>query len=180
MLVQEHSVKEENLIKHTHEINIPDDEFGGTLNILVRIYVEKNTDSYNESSISFGQENEDYGLISREDVGRGFGFNVLGIGLSSVDSLDASNLTFDSSTSDQTYDGAVGGAGVLPSFDKSTQHQLCLHIFTKSKDYGSIDSVLLVVDLTLRTDHLMLDSINRGINKGYIDQGWIGRRVHQP
>ena len=38
---------------------------------------EKNTDSYNESSVFYGDVNEDYGDITK-DPSFGFGLNVLG------------------------------------------------------------------------------------------------------
>ena len=47
---------------YARKINIPDDELGGILTFTGKDIFEKNTDSYNESSISFGSENEDYGL----------------------------------------------------------------------------------------------------------------------
>ena len=96
---------------YARKINIPDDEFGGTISLTGNTIFEKNTDSYNESSILFGTENEDYGLISVEDVGRGFSLSSLGIGLTSVESLDAADITFDNSQqTGLTYDEAVGGS----------------------------------------------------------------------
>ena len=90
---------------YARKINIPDDEFGGTISLTGNTIFEKNTDSYNESSILFGTENEDYGLISVEDVGRGFSLSSLGIGLTSVESLDAADITFDNSQqTGLTYD----------------------------------------------------------------------------
>ena len=101
---------------YARKINIPDDEFGGTISLTGNTIFEKNTDSYNESSILFGTENEDYGLISVEDVGRGFSLSSLGIGLTSVESLDAADITFDNSQqTGLTYDEAVGGPGVRSS-----------------------------------------------------------------
>ena len=86
MLVLEHSVKVELLVLHTHEsFNNTEDEFGGTLFLLVSAASgEKNTDSYNESSIFYGDENEDYGDITK-DPSYGFGLNVLGIGTETYD-----------------------------------------------------------------------------------------------
>ena len=164
---------------YSRVIQLPPDEFGGTLNI-TGIAVEKNTEHYNRSSIKFGQENEDYGNVSSEDVSRGFSLNVLGIGLSSVDSLDAGNITFDNESSDQTYDEAVGGAGVLPSFDKNNQYDINFSISTKSEDRGSIG--FSSVGGRPYTQDRPFDvgfTHQSGINKGYEDQGWINEEASQ-
>ena len=162
---------------YSRVIQLPPDEFGGTLNI-TGIAVEKNTEHYNRSSIKFGQENEDYGNVSSEDVSRGFSLNVLGIGLSSVDSLDAGDITFDNESSDQTYDEAVGGAGVLPSFDKNNQYNINFSISTKSEDRGSIG--FSSVGGRPYTQDRPFDvgfTHQSGINKGYEDQGWINEEA---
>ena len=165
---------------YARKINIPDDELGGILTFTGKDIFEKNTDSYNESSISFGSENEDYGLISREDVGRGFGFNVLGIGMSSVDSLDNSALTFDSSTSDQTYDEAVGGAGVLPSFDKNQQYDINFASNSTAEDYGVLGFSSVGGRPYTRTYPSDTGFDQQSINKGYIDYGWIDEPTPTP
>ena len=164
---------------YSRVIQLPPDEFGGTLNI-TGIAVEKNTEHYNRSSVKFGQENEDYGNVSSEDVSRGFSLNVLGIGLSSVDSLDAGDVTFDNESSDQTYDEAVGGAGVLPSFDKNNQYNINFSISTKSEDRGSIG--FSSVGGRPYTQDRPFDvgfTHQSGINKGYEDQGWINEEAGQ-
>ena len=165
---------------YSRKINIPDDELGGILTFTGKDIFEKNTDSYNESSISFGSENEDYGLISREDVGRGFGLNVLGIGMSSVDSLDNSALTFDSSTSDQTYDEAVGGVGVLPSFDKNQQYNINFASNSTAEDYGVLGFSSVGGRPYTRTYPTVTGFDQQSINKGYIDYGWIDEPTPTP
>jgi len=67
-------------------INHEDDAFGGTLN-LTGIGSEVNTESYNESSIKFGQEDEYFGEL---DGVPAFGFS-LGIGNTTLPSFDADN-----------------------------------------------------------------------------------------
>jgi len=67
-------------------INHEDDTFGGTLN-LTGIGSEVNTESYNESSIKFGQTDEYFGEL---DGVPAFGFS-LGIGNTSLPSFDADN-----------------------------------------------------------------------------------------
>ena len=69
---------------YSRVINHEDDEFGGTLN-LTGIGSEVNTESYNESSIKFGQEDEYFGEL---DGVPAFGFS-LGIGNTTLPSFDA-------------------------------------------------------------------------------------------
>ena len=155
------------VIKHS------EGEFGGTLFFSGKDISEKNTDSYNESSISFGEENENYGSIAVEDVGRGFGLNVLGIGMSSVDSLDAGNLTFDSSTSEQTYDEAVGGNGVLPSFDKNQQYDLNFSSNSTAEDYGVLGFSSVGGRPYTRTYPWDNGFTQQNVNRGFTDYGWV-------
>ena len=77
---------------YSRVINHEDDAFGGVLN-LSGIGAETNTESYNESSIKFGQEDEYFGELSGVPA---FGFS-LGIGgttLPSFDANDSYNLDF--------------------------------------------------------------------------------------
>ena len=159
---------------YARKINIPDDELGGILTFSGQDIYEKNTDSYNESSIFYGSVNEDYGSITKEDVSRGFGLNVLGIGLSSVDSLDNSALTFDSSTSSQTYDEAVGGNGVLPSFDKNQQYDINFSNNSTSENYGVLGFSSVggpAYDQYLYPHYTGFQQ--QEINQGYEDSGFI-------
>ncbi len=71
---------------YSRKIDLPDDQLGGTLN-LSGIGAEVNTESYNESSIKFGQEDEYFGEL---DGVPAFGFS-LGIGNTSLPSFDADN-----------------------------------------------------------------------------------------
>ena len=71
---------------YSRVINHEDDEFGGILN-LTGIGSEVNTESYNESSIKFGQEDEYFGEL---DGVPAFGFS-LGIGNTTLPSFDADN-----------------------------------------------------------------------------------------
>jgi len=159
---------------YARKINIPDDEFGGTISLTGNTIFEKNTDSYNRSSILFGTENEDYGLISVEDVGRGFSLTNVGIGITSVESLDAGDITFDNSQSTGlTYDEAVGGPGVLPTFDKNQQYNLGFDSNVVSEDRGilGISSVGGRPYTRLYPSDTGFDQ--QEINKGYEDSGFI-------
>ena len=159
---------------YARKINIPDDEFGGTISLTGNTIFEKNTDSYNESSILFGTENEDYGSISVEDVGRGFSLSSLGIGLTSVESLDAADITFDNSQqTGLTYDEAVGGPGVLPSFDKNQQYNVRFDSNVVAEDRGilGISSVGGRPYTRLYPSDTGFDQ--QEINNGYEDAGFI-------
>ena len=159
---------------YARKINIPDDEFGGTISLTGNTIFEKNTDSYNESSILFGTENEDYGLISVEDVGRGFSLSSLGIGLTSVESLDAADITFDNSQqTGLTYDEAVGGVSVLPSFDKNQQYNVRFDSNVVAEDRGilGISSVGGRPYTRLYPSDTGFDQ--QEINNGYEDAGFI-------
>ena len=159
---------------YARKINIPDDEFGGTISLTGNTIFEKNTDSYNESSILFGTENEDYGSISVEDVGRGFSLSSLGIGLTSVESLDAGDITFDNSQpTGLTYDEAVGGPGVLPSFDKNQQYNVRFDSNVVAEDRGilGISSVGGRPYTRLYPSDTGFDQ--QEINNGYEDAGFI-------
>ena len=159
---------------YARKINIPDDEFGGTISLTGNTIFEKNTDSYNESSILFGTENEDYGSISVEDVGRGFSLTSLGIGLTSVESLDAGDITFDNSQpTGLTYDEAVGGSGVLPSFDKNQQYNVRFDSNVVAEDRGilGISSVGGRPYTRLYPSDTGFDQ--QEINNGYEDAGFI-------
>ena len=159
---------------YARKINIPDDEFGGTISLTGNTIFEKNTDSYNESSILFGTENEDYGFISVEDVGRGFSLTSVGIGLTSVESLDAGDITFDNSQpTGLTYDEAVGGPGVLPSFDKNQQYNVRFDSNVVAEDRGilGISSVGGRPYTRLYPSDTGFDQ--QEINNGYEDAGFI-------
>ena len=158
-----------------------EDEFGGTINFIGGDIYEKNTESYNRSSIKFGEENEDFGSITDEDVSRGFSLNVLGIGMSSVDSLDAGDLTFDNETSSEKFDEAVGGVGVLPSFDKTNQYDINFSISTKSEDRGFIGFSSVGGRPYTQDRPFDVGFIHQtGINKGYEDAGWVNEPVNAP
>ena len=72
---------------YARKINIPDDEFGGLITLSGQDIYEKNTDSYNESSIKPGTENEDYGTLQGIPS---FGFS-LGVGNTTLPTFDGDN-----------------------------------------------------------------------------------------
>ena len=95
---------------YSRKINIPDDEFGGIITLSGQDINEKNTDSYNESSIKPGTENEDYGTLGGIPS---FGFS-LGVGNTILPSFDADNsyeLDFAENTVSENY-GVLGFSSV--------------------------------------------------------------------
>ena len=114
-------------------------------------------------------------VLSRElDVAQGFGFNVLGIGLPSVESLDDGAITFDNENANGlTYDEAVSGSGLLPSFDKTNQYESTLVPIKLDEDYGVLGLVLLVAVHTPGTYPWDNGFTQQNINRGFVDYGWI-------
>ena len=91
---------------YSRVIQLPPDEFGGTLNITGGDIYEKNTDSYNESSIKFGQENEDFGTLGGLPS---FGFS-LGYASTTLPSFDASE-SYDLDFAENTVSEDRGSIG---------------------------------------------------------------------
>ena len=94
---------------YSRRIDLPDDQLGGTLN-LSGLAAETNTESYNESSIKFGQEDEYFGEL---DGVPAFGFS-LGIGstdLPSFDADDSYNLDFGENSISEDR-GSIGFSSV--------------------------------------------------------------------
>ena len=95
---------------YARKINIPDDEFGGLITLSGQDIYEKNTDSYNESSIKPGTENEDYGTLQGIPS---FGFS-LGVGNTTLPTFDGDNsyeLDFANDAVSEDY-GVLGFSSV--------------------------------------------------------------------
>ena len=95
---------------YSRKINIPDDEFGGLITLSGQDIYEKNTDSYNESSIKSGTENEDYGTLQGIPS---FGFS-LGVGNTTLPTFDGDNsyeLDFANDAVSEDY-GVLGFSSV--------------------------------------------------------------------
>jgi len=157
-------------------IQLPPDEFGGTISVVGFATGEKNTDSYNESSIFYGSENEDYGTIVT-DPSYGFGLNVLGQASGTQTYDDEKNrysqdIVF--SSGGLTFDQGTGGVEILPSFDKTNQYDIDFASNHVSQDYG----VLGVSSVGgPKYDQFLYPHytgfVDQEIEKGYEDHGFI-------
>ena len=147
--------------------------------------IEKNTEHYNRSSIKYGQENENFGQIFGTDPSFGFDLQYKGIQSSSVEDYSEGTLTFDNSDQiGRTYDEAVGGAGVLPTFDKTNQYNVNFSSTVVSEDWGEIEENANTVGGPSYDQELypyntgFIDQ--RGIDAGYFDYGWINEDTQDP
>ena len=147
--------------------------------------IEKNTEHYNRSSIKYGQENENFGQIFGTDPSFGFDLQYKGIQSSSVEDYSEGTLTFDNSDQiGRTYDEAVGGAGVLPTFDKTNQYNVNFSSTVVSEDWGEIEENANTVGGPSYDQELypyntgFIDQ--RGISAGYFDYGWINEDTQDP
>ena len=153
-----------------------EDEFGGTLFFGGAASGEKNTDSYNESSIFYGTENEDYGSILR-DPSFGFGLNILGQASGTEtfdDELNKYSQDVLFSNGGLTFDQGSGGVEILPSFDKTNQYDIGFDNNTVSQDYGELGISSVggpAYDQFLYPHYTGFNS--QEINQGYEDAGFI-------
>ena len=154
-----------------------EDEFGGTLFVGGAASGEKNTDSYNESSIFFGSENETYGNITR-DPSFGFGLDILGKASGTEtfdDELNKYSQDVLFSNGGLTYDQGSGGVEILPSFDKTNQYDIGFDDNNVSEDYGTLG--VSSVGNAPKYDQYLYPHYtgfsNQEIEKGYEDHGFV-------
>ena len=153
-----------------------EDEFGGTLFFGGAASGEKNTDSYNESSVFYGDVNEDYGDITK-DPSFGFGLNVLGQASGTQTFDDEQNRYSQDvlfSNGGLTFDQGTGGVEILPSFDKTQQYDIGFDDNTVSQDYGVLGISSVggpAYDQYLYPHYTGFDQ--QEINRGYDDAGFI-------
>ena len=157
-------------------IQLPPDEFGGTISVVGFATGEKNTDSYNESSIFYGDVNEDYGNITN-DPAYGFGLNVLGQA-SGTETYDGETDTYDQdltfSAGGLTFDQGSGGVLILPSFDKTSQYGINFSNNVVSDNWGTLGIASVggpKYDQFLYPNYTGFNS--QEIDKGYEDHGFI-------
>ena len=162
-------------------IQLPPDEFGGVISLTGQDINEKNTDSYNESSIRRGSENEDYGRVDDRDISQGFGFNQQGAGMPSVESLDDGTITFDNENqSGLTYDEAVSGSDLVPSFDKTNQYNINFSSTVVAEDYGFI-GISSGGGRPYTRDYPFDNGFTQqNVNRGFVDYGWVDEVAPQP
>ena len=168
-------------LTYARVIQHSEDEFGGTLFFGGAASGEKNTDSYNESSIRFGEENENYGDITK-DPSYGFGLNVLGQA-SGTETYDDETDTYDQditfANGGLTFDQGSGGVLILPSFDKTSQYDINFADTVVSENYGDIGVSSISskkYDQFLYPNYTGFDH-QEGINRGYEDHGWINEEA---
>ena len=162
-------------------IQHPEDEFGGTLFFGGAASGEKNTDSYNESSIFYGEENENYGDIT-QDPSYGFGLNVLGQA-SGTETYDDETDTYDQditfSNGGLTFDQGSGGVLILPSFDKTEQYDINFSDTVVSENYGTLG--VSSVGNAPKYDQFLYPHYtgfsHQEIDKGYDDHGFINEEA---
>ncbi len=158
-----------------------EDEFGGTLFFGGAASGEKNTDSYNESSIFYGEENENYGDIT-QDPSYGFGLNVLGQA-SGTETYDDETDTYDQditfSNGGLTFDQGSGGVLILPSFDKTEQYDINFSDTVVSENYGTLG--VSSVGNAPKYDQFLYPHYtgfsHQEIDKGYDDHGFINEEA---
>jgi len=167
-------------LTYARVIQHSEDEFGGTLFFGGAASGEKNTDSYNESSIRYGDENQDYGDITK-DPSYGFGLNVLGQA-SGTETYDDETDTYDQditfANGGLTFDQGSGGVLILPSFDKTSQYDINFADTVVSENYGDLGVSSISskkYDQFLYPNYTGFDQ--QEIDKGYEDHGWINEEA---
>ena len=165
-------------------IDLPDDQLGGLITIVGAATSEKNTDSYNESSIFYGPVDENWGEIDG-DPGFGFDLGVQGQAVG-TETFDDETNRYDQdvlfSNNGLTYDQGSGGVSVLPSFDKTDVYSVDLSNTVNSEDFGQVgDSTVGGPDYDQYLyPHYTGFSHQSNIGKGYIDYGWVNSETNEP
>jgi len=134
--------------------------------------------SYNESSIYYGPQDEDYGSILSA-AAYGMGLNFSGTA-SNVETFDDETNTYDQdvlfSNSGLTYDQSTGGTTVLPSFDKTESYSADFSTTVVSEDLGTITEGTPIPGGKAYDQYLYPyypGFIDQDIDGGYDDFGFI-------
>ena len=161
-------------------VDTPEDAFGGDINVRGGALKVTNTDSYNESSIFYGEEDENWGSLDN-DPSYGFGLNTLG-SASGTETFDDEGNTYDQdqvfSSGGLTYDQGSGGVTILPSFDKTDQYDINFADTVVSQDWGELGISSAggpAYDQHLYPHYTGFTS--QEINNGYHDYGWINEDI---
>ena len=161
-------------------VDTPEDAFGGDINVRGGALKVTNTDSYNESSIFYGAEDENWGSLDN-DPSYGFGLNTLG-SASGTETFDDEGNTYDQdqvfSSGGLTYDQGSGGVTILPSFDKTDQYDINFADTVVSQDWGELGISSAggpAYDQHLYPHYTGFTS--QEINNGYHDYGWINEDI---
>ena len=161
-------------------VDTPELEFGGDINVRGGAIKVSNVDSYNESSIWYGQENENWGILD-SDVSYGFGLNNLGTA-SGTETFDDEGDTYDQditfSNGGLTYDQGSGGNTILPSFDKTDQYDINFADTVVSQNWGELG--ISSAGGPAYDQHLYpyyTGFTQQSINNGYHDYGWVNQEI---
>ena len=134
--------------------------------------------SYNESSIYYGPQDEDYGSILSA-AAYGMGLNFSGTA-SNVETFDDETNTYDQdvlfSNSGLTYDQSTGGNTVLPSFDKTESFPVNFSTTVVSEDLGSVNEGIPIPGGKAYDQYLFpyyTGFVDQDIDQGYDDFGFI-------
>jgi len=157
-------------------VDTPEDAFGGDINVRGSALKVTNTDAYNESSIFYGEEDENWGILD-SDVSYGFGLNNLGTA-SGTETFDDEGDTYDQditfSNGGLTYDQGSGGNTILPSFDKTDQYDINFADTVVSQNWGVLGISSAggpPYDQELYPSNTGF--VQQDINNGYNDYGWV-------
>ena len=134
--------------------------------------------SYNESSIYYGPQDEDYGNILNA-AAYGMGLNFSGAA-SEVETYDNETNTYDQdvlfSSNGLTYDQSTGGTSILPSFDKTESFPVNFGTTVVSEDLGTLTEGNPIPGGPAYDQYLYPNYtgfIDQDINQGYDDFGFI-------
>ena len=160
-------------------IDLPDDRFGGTFN-MVGEGLGQAFYAYNTSSLFIGQTNENYGKITN-DPAYGWDLNQLGQASGTETFDDETNrysqdLLF--SNGGLTYDQGSGGVTVLPSFDKTASYSIDASTTVVSQNWGLLGDQQVEpradAQYTQETPHFTgFKHQSEGTRNGLEDFGWV-------
>jgi hypothetical protein len=160
-------------------IDLPDDRFGGTFN-MVGEGLGQAFYAYNTSSLFIGQTNENYGKITN-DPAYGWDLNQLGQASGTETFDDETNrysqdLLF--SNGGLTYDQGSGGVTVLPSFDKTNSYSIDASVNVVSQNWGILGDQEIEprsdAQYTQETPHFTgFKHQSEGTRNGLEDFGWV-------
>ncbi len=160
-------------------IDLPDDRFGGTFNMVGQA-LSQAFFSYNTSSLFVGQTNEDYGQITNDPA---FGWDLNQLGQASgTETFDDETNRYDQdvlfSSGGLTYDQGSGGVTVLPSFDKTDSYSIDVSTTVVSQNWGILGEQQIEyrsdAQYTQETPHFTgFKHQSEGTRNGLEDFGWV-------
>ena len=162
-------------------ITHPEDYFTGTIFINGGVGEGASlTVWYNESSIKYGRENDDWGSITGQPA-YSIDLTVTGSplgGIGYIESFDDANFQFDQDLSFQNngllFDQDSGDISILPTFDKTDVYNVNFSTNNASRDWGKVGNNTIGGPSYDRFEYpYHTGFINQtGIDQGYEDYGW--------